>query len=121
MADPHAGIGAGPRAFHVDRDGLADAARGDRPDEVAVAAHLLGHGEHLQAGRVGRLPDGAGILGHRVEVDHRAVGRQRTGLVKRDRRLDQGRVAASQDVEKHRCLLPLIGAARARSAPPPRG
>ena len=76
------------------------------PAEIAVAAHLLGHGEDLEAGFVGpsRLEDG-GILGDGVEVDHGAVGRDRPRLMQGDRLFDQGRIAPPARIsEKHRNL-----------------
>ena len=48
MSETEARRRAGPRALHVDRDGFVDPAGQHGAAEVAVAAHLLGHGEDLE-------------------------------------------------------------------------
>src|SRR5688572_21491096 len=101
MTECQAGAVAGTRAFHVDGDRRADAAALDGLAEGAVAAHLLGHREDLEAMAVGSSADGAGIALDRIDIDHIAVRWQQLLLVQADRRRDQSRIAAAQYIKKH--------------------
>ena len=107
VADGHPGAAAGARAFHVDGDRGGRAASGDGAAERAVAAHLLGHREGLQAVSRRRGDNEARVALDRVEVDDIGVGGDPAGLVKGDRLRDQGRVAAQDEIEKHARVLPL--------------
>ena len=107
VPDAHAGRPEGLSARHVDGDRPVDAAARERSAEPAVAADLLGHREHREAQRVRALPERAGVLLHRVEVEEVAVGGDASGLVQGDRRLHQRGIAPPQDVQKHR-IIPLL-------------
>lgn len=69
--------------------------------QIAVPAHLLGHGEDLETGPVGLGPDKRRIAGDRIEIDHIGVGRDDAGLMQRDRLFEETRVSTSQSLEKH--------------------
>src|SRR5205807_2459747 len=101
VTEGQAAAAAGAGILHVDRDRLADAAAGDGGRERRAAAHLLGHGEDLEAEPVGRGLDGAGIRFDRVEIDDVGIGRDLAGLVEGDRLFDQPRIAAAENVEEH--------------------
>ena len=101
VADPHPGAVRGAHALHVDIDGGSDAAAHDRPAVVAVPPHLLGHGEGGEAEPRRLAGDRPRVGLDRVEIDEKGVGRDPAGLVKRDRRLDQARIAAADGVEEH--------------------
>ena len=119
VADGEAGAMAGAGIFHVDDDRLGDAAAGDRRAEGRTATHLLGHGEDFEPEAIGGRLNRAGIRFDRVEIDHVGVGGNLSGLMERDRLLDQLRIAAAKDIEKH--VVTFSGAFRGASAQSRRG
>ena len=121
VPDAHAGRPDGARACHVDGHRAVDAAALQRPAEAAVASDLLGHREHGEAERVRALLERARVVLHRVQVEDVAVRGYAARLVQGDRRLHQVRVAASEDVQKHRFLPVLTGSSPAGTRPPRRG
>ncbi len=101
MAEPAAGGADRAGAGRVDGDAGLDAAGAAGGDQARVAPHLLRHREHVEAEprRLGR--DRARVALDRIEVDRERAGRQLAGLVQREDGLEEGGVAAAQDVEEH--------------------
>ena len=75
--------------------------RRERRAEGAVAPHLLGHGENLEAETVGFGAHRPGIRFGCVEVDHVGVRRDLPGLMEGDRLFDQAWIAAADEVQEH--------------------
>jgi hypothetical protein len=100
MAERHAGAQAGPRAFHIDRDGRRYAATDEGRAEIAVAAHLLRHVEDAEAEPPRLGGDDPRILLDGIRVDDVAIGRDLSRLMEADGGFDQPRVAAPQNVQE---------------------
>ena len=101
MANAHAGAVRRSRAFHVDAHGIFDAAPDDGLTETAVASDLLRHRVNFHAKLARGLDNAPGVLLNRVEIDGVAIGGKFSLLVQSDRGLDQLRVSAAGELEKH--------------------
>ena len=91
----------GARVRHVDAHDAVDPAGADGRDERRVAPDLLRHREDLDAEPIRLGAQRAGVRLHGVEVEHVAATRNRSRLVERDRRLEERRVPAAEQIEEH--------------------